>query len=62
MAAIASSSNTIRSSRAKPLSGQAIHASARVLEKCGFAAEGYLRRDLYKGGEAIDLRVFGLLR
>jgi RimJ/RimL family protein N-acetyltransferase len=38
------------------------HASARVLEKCGFVEEGLLHRDLLKDGQLIDLRLFGLLR
>ena len=38
------------------------HASARVLEKCGFAEEGLSRSQLLKDGQLIDLRLFGLLR
>jgi RimJ/RimL family protein N-acetyltransferase len=37
-------------------------ASARVLEKCGFEQEGYLRRHFDKDGQWIDVRLFGLLK
>jgi RimJ/RimL family protein N-acetyltransferase len=37
-------------------------ASARVLEKCGFLQEGYLRKHFLKDGNFIDGRLFGLLR
>lgn len=37
-------------------------ASARVLEKCGFQEEGYLRKHFLKDGQFIDARLFGLLR
>ena len=37
-------------------------ASARVLEKCGFVQEGYLRKHYLKDGKFIDARLFGLLR
>jgi [ribosomal protein S5]-alanine N-acetyltransferase len=37
-------------------------ASARVLEKCGFQEEGYLRRHFLKDGRFVDARLFGLLR
>ena len=36
-------------------------ASARVLAKCGFHEEGYLRRHFLKDGQFIDARLFGLL-
>jgi len=36
--------------------------SARVLKKCGFEQEGYLRKNVLKDGEFIDSIVFGLLR
>jgi [ribosomal protein S5]-alanine N-acetyltransferase len=36
--------------------------SARVLKKCGFEQEGYLRKNILKDGEFIDSMVFGLLR
>lgn len=36
-------------------------ASARVLEKCGFAQEGYLRKHYSKKGRLIDAKLFGLL-
>jgi [ribosomal protein S5]-alanine N-acetyltransferase len=38
------------------------HASARVLQKCGFQEEGYLRKHFAKDGMGIDARLFGLLR
>ena len=34
-------------------------ASARVLKKCGFEQEGYLRKNILKDGELIDSMVFG---
>lgn len=37
-------------------------ASHRVLEKCGFAREGVLRRKFFKDGEFVDDAVFALLR
>lgn len=37
-------------------------ASARVLEKCGFEQEGYLRQHFLKDGKLIDAKLFGLLR
>jgi RimJ/RimL family protein N-acetyltransferase len=37
-------------------------ASARVLEKCGFQQEGFLRKHFLKDGRFIDARLFGLLR
>ena len=37
-------------------------ASARVLAKCGFQEEGYLRRHFLKDGQFVDARLFGLLR
>ncbi len=37
-------------------------ASARVLEKCGFLQEGFLRKHFMKDGEFIDARAFGLVR
>jgi ribosomal-protein-alanine N-acetyltransferase len=37
-------------------------ASARVLEKNGFTAEGYLRKHFLKDGNLIDARYFGLLK
>ena len=37
-------------------------ASARVLEKCGFQQEGFLRKHFLKDGEFIDARLFALLR
>jgi RimJ/RimL family protein N-acetyltransferase len=36
--------------------------SARVLEKCGFQEEGFLRKHFVKDGNPIDARLFGLLR
>ena len=33
-------------------------ASARVLEKCGFEQEGYLKKHYRKGGRLIDARIF----
>jgi RimJ/RimL family protein N-acetyltransferase len=37
-------------------------ASARVLEKCGFQEEGFLRKHFLKDGRFIDARLFGLLK
>jgi RimJ/RimL family protein N-acetyltransferase len=37
-------------------------ASARVLEKCGFEQEGYLRRHYRKDGQYLDALAYGLLR
>jgi [ribosomal protein S5]-alanine N-acetyltransferase len=37
-------------------------ASHRVLEKCGFAREGVLRRKFFKDGEFIDDAAYALLR
>ena len=37
-------------------------ASARVLQKCGFEGEGYLRKHYLKNGQFIDCRAFGLVR
>jgi ribosomal-protein-alanine N-acetyltransferase len=37
-------------------------ASARVLEKCGFQQEGFLRKHFLKDGKFIDARLFALLR
>jgi RimJ/RimL family protein N-acetyltransferase len=37
-------------------------ASARVLEKCGFKLEGYLRKHCPKGEQVIDAKAYGLLR
>ena len=36
-------------------------ASARVLEKCGFQEEGFLRKHFLKDGKFIDVRLFALL-
>lgn len=36
-------------------------ASARVLEKCGFEQEGYLRRHFLKDGQLLDARLFARL-
>jgi RimJ/RimL family protein N-acetyltransferase len=36
--------------------------SARVLEKCGFRQEGYLRRHYLKDGRYLDARSFALLK
>jgi RimJ/RimL family protein N-acetyltransferase len=38
------------------------HASARVLEKCGFAQEAYLKKHYLKDGTFIDARLYSLLR
>jgi RimJ/RimL family protein N-acetyltransferase len=37
-------------------------ASARVLEKCGFQEEGFLRKHFLKDCQFIDARLFGLVR
>jgi RimJ/RimL family protein N-acetyltransferase len=37
-------------------------ASARVLEKCGFGQEGYLRKHAFKEGKYVDVRAFALLK
>jgi len=37
-------------------------ASARVLEKCGFVQEGFLRKHYLKDDKFIDARLFALLR
>ena len=37
-------------------------ASARVLEKCGFQQEGYLRKHCLKDGHYFDARLFALLK
>src|SRR5262249_2868189 len=37
-------------------------ASARVLEKCAFREEGFLRKHFLKDGQFIDARMFALLR
>lgn len=37
-------------------------ASARVLEKCGFEQEGYLKWHYLKDGKFVDAKVFGLVR
>jgi RimJ/RimL family protein N-acetyltransferase len=37
-------------------------ASARVLEKCGFQEEGFLRKHFVKDGEFLDARLFAMLR
>jgi ribosomal-protein-alanine N-acetyltransferase len=37
-------------------------ASARVLEKCGFQEEGFLRKHFLKDGRFIDARLFALLK
>lgn len=37
-------------------------ASAKVLEKCGFVQEGYLRKHHLKDGKYLDARLFGLVR
>ncbi len=36
--------------------------SARVLEKCGFEQEGFLRKHYLKDGKLIDARLYGLLK
>jgi RimJ/RimL family protein N-acetyltransferase len=37
-------------------------ASAKVLEKCGFVQEGYLRKHFLKDGKYLDVRLFGLVK
>jgi RimJ/RimL family protein N-acetyltransferase len=37
-------------------------ASTRVLEKCGFEMEGYLKKHCWKGERAIDVRAYAKLR
>ncbi len=37
-------------------------ASCRVLEKCGFALEGTLRKNVYKRGEFFDSYMYALLK
>jgi [ribosomal protein S5]-alanine N-acetyltransferase len=37
-------------------------ASARVLEKCGFHEEGFLRKHFLKDGQFLDARLFALLK
>lgn len=37
-------------------------ASARVLEKCGFEQEGYLKQHFVKDGQFIDAKAYGLVR
>ena len=37
-------------------------ASARVLEKCGFQQEGFLRQHFLKDGRFLDVRLFGRLK
>ena len=37
-------------------------ASARVLEKCGFEQEGYLRKHFQKHGQFVDARLYALIR
>lgn len=37
-------------------------ASARVLEKCGFEQEGYLKKHYLKDGEFLDAKSYGLIR
>jgi ribosomal-protein-alanine N-acetyltransferase len=37
-------------------------ASARILEKCGFQEEGFLRKHFLKDGQFVDARLFGLLK
>ena len=36
-------------------------ASARVLEKCGFQQEGYLKKHYLKDGQFLDARLYGLV-
>jgi len=36
-------------------------ASARVLEKCGFEQEGYLKQHRLKDGRLLDSRLYGLI-
>lgn len=37
-------------------------ASARVLEKCGFVQEGFLRKHFFKDGRFLDVRLFALVK
>lgn len=37
-------------------------ASAKVLQKCGFQQEGFLRKHYFKDGKFIDARLFALVR
>ena len=37
-------------------------ASAKVLEKCGFVQEGYLRKHFLKDGKYLDVRLFALVK
>ena len=37
-------------------------ASARVLERCDFQQEGFLRRHLFKDSQFLDARLFALLK
>jgi [ribosomal protein S5]-alanine N-acetyltransferase len=37
-------------------------ASARVLEKCGFEQEGYLKKHYLKDGQYLDVRLYARLR
>lgn len=37
-------------------------ASEKVLRKCGFVHEGTRRRAIWKNGEVLDLKLYGLLR
>jgi RimJ/RimL family protein N-acetyltransferase len=37
-------------------------ASARVLEKCGFEQEGYLKKHFLKDGQYLDVRLFARLK
>lgn len=37
-------------------------ASAKVLEKCGFVQEGYLRRHYLKDGKYLDARLYALVK
>jgi [ribosomal protein S5]-alanine N-acetyltransferase len=37
-------------------------ASARVLEKCGFVQEGYLRKQYVKDGKYLDAKLFALVK
>jgi RimJ/RimL family protein N-acetyltransferase len=37
-------------------------ASGRVLQKCGFELEGYLRNHFMKDGQLLDARIYGLLK
>ncbi|HEY7425095.1 MAG TPA: GNAT family N-acetyltransferase [Gemmataceae bacterium] len=37
-------------------------ASARVLEKCGFEQEGFLKKHYLKSGQSVDAKVYGLVK